>query len=814
MLIRDLRYALRTLARAPGFTLAVVLTLGLGIGANTAIFSVVRGVLLRPLPHRDGARLVYLRQSIDGPAGENIRFSVPEILDFREGAKTLSGIAEYSSMVYTLQGEQDAVRINVALVTGNFFDIMGLSAVAGRLLNEGDDGTKAAPVMVLTHDYWMKRFGGDPGIVGKSVILDGRAVPVVGVVQPAPFFPDRVDALLNMVISEHHTSAMMVQGRTHRMTEMVARLAPGVTVEQARSEIAVIRNRVQADHREAYDPGSNYRVSVTPFHEVLGERARLTLYLLMAAAAFVMIISAANVANLTLMRAVRREHELVVRAALGAGTARLRRLLLAENLVLALMGAALGLVIALGGIRLLISFAERYSPRANEIRLDGMVLGFTLFLTLAVAVILSFVPKLAREGSLGAWISSGVNRMSGSLRRQRLQRALVVAQIAVSVTLLTGAGLLTRTMLQLSEVDTGLTAEEVLTMEVPLSTGGRSDSDAKALYDRMRLEIGAIPGVREVGLGSTMPLRANEFMLEVKAEGRELPAGAPMPRAEFRTASPDYFRAAGIPLLKGQEFTTTDVQGSRKVVILNKTLADQLFPDRDPIGQRVAWTGEVLKFIPVSGDWRTVVGVVGDTKDGGLDAAPRPAVFQPFAQEMAFSGGLVIRAERDAGSLVSATTRLVRSIAPRDPIENVLTVAEIRDLSVAPRRLNAALLSSFSVLAVIIAAVGIAGVLAFSVSARTNEIGIRMSLGADSGRVQRMVLMEGGVLLVLGLVLGGLGAVLASRLVQGLLFGVAPHDPVTLVGVAVLMATIGIAACWLPAMRAARIDPAVAIRGR
>ena len=814
MLIRDLRYALRTLARAPGFTLAVVLTLGLGIGANTAIFSVVRGVLLRPLPHRDGARLVYLRQSIDGPAGENIRFSVPEILDFREGAKTLSGIAEYSSMVYTLQGEQDAVRINVALVTGNFFDIMGLSAVAGRLLNEGDDGTKAAPVMVLTHDYWMKRFGGDPGIVGKSVILDGRAVPVVGVVQPAPFFPDRVDALLNMVISEHHTSAMMVQGRTHRMTEMVARLAPGVTVEQARSEIAVIRNRVQTDHRDAYDPGSNYRVSVTPFHEVLGERARLTLYLLMAAAAFVMIISAANVANLTLMRAVRREHELVVRAALGAGTARLRRLLLAENLVLALMGAALGLLIALGGIRLLISFAERYSPRANEIRLDGMVLGFTLFLTLAVAVILSFVPKLAREGSLGAWISSGVNRMSGSLRRQRLQRALVVAQIAVSVTLLTGAGLLTRTMLQLSEVDTGLTAEEVLTMEVPLSTGGRSDSDAKALYDRMRLEIGAIPGVREVGLGSTMPLRANEFMLEVKAEGRELPAGAPMPRAEFRTASPDYFRAAGIPLLKGQEFTTTDVQGARKVVILNKTLADQLFPDRDPIGQRIAWTGEVLKFIPVSGDWRTVVGVVGDTKDGGLDAAPRPAVFQPFAQEMAFSGGLVIRAERDAGSLVSATTRLVRSIAPRDPIENVLTVAEIRDLSVAPRRLNAALLSSFSVLAVIIAAVGIAGVLAFSVSARTNEIGIRMSLGADSGRVQRMVLMEGGVLLVLGLVLGGIGAVLASRLVQGLLFGVAPYDPVTLVGVAVLMATIGIAACWLPALRAARIDPAVAIRGR
>jgi predicted permease len=814
MIVRDLRYAVRSLSRAPGFTLAVVLTLGLGIGANTAIFSVVRGVLLKPLPHRDGDRLVYLRQSIDGPGGENIRFSVPEILDFREGAKTLSGIAEYSSMVYTLQGEQDAVRMNVGLVTGNYFQIMGLSPVIGRLFNDDDDGTKAAPVMVLTHDYWIKRFGGDRGIIGKPVQVDGRAVTVVGVVQPAPYFPDKVDALLNMVISEHHTSAMMVQGRTHRMTEMVARLAPGATVEQARSEVAVIRNRVQSDHRDAYDPGSGYRVTVTPFHEVLGEKARLTLWLLMGAAAFVMIISAANVANLSLMRAVRREHELVVRAALGAGAARLRRLLLAENLVLAFLGAALGIVLAIGGIRLLISFAERYSPRANEISLDGVVLGFTLMLTLAVAILLSFAPKLAKEGTLGAWISSGVNRMSSGLRRQHMQRALVVAQIAVSVTLLTGAGLLTRTMLELSEVRTGLTTEEVLTMEVPLSTGGRSDSDTKALYDRMRLEIGAIPGVREVGLGSTMPLRANEFMLEVKAEGRELPAGAPIPRAEFRTASPDYFRAAGIPLLKGQEFTTTDVRGSRLVVVLNQTLANQLFPDRDPIGQRIAWTGEVLKFIPVSGDWRTVIGVVGDTKDGGLDAVPQPAVFQPFAQELAFTGGLVIRAERNPEELVTATTRLVRSIAPRDPIENILTVAQIRDQSVAPRRLNAALVSSFGILAVIIAAVGIAGVLAFSVSARTNEIGIRMSLGADSGRVQRMVLMEGGVLLLLGLALGAVGSVVASRLISGLLFGVSPNDPVTLVGVGVMMALVGLGACWLPALRAARIDPAVAIRGR
>jgi predicted permease len=370
-------------------------------------------------------------------------------------------------------------------------------------------------------------------------------------------------------------------------------------------------------------------------------------------------------------------------------------------------------------------------------------------------------------------------------------------------------------MLQLSEVDTGLRDGEVLTMEVPIAGGGRQDGDVKALYDRMRLEIGAIPGVSEVGLGSVMPLRTTGgFMLEVKAEGRALAAGEAMPRAEYRTASPEYFSAAGIPLLRGRPFTTTDRDSAGRVVILNKTLADQLFPDRDPIGQRIAWTGDVLKFIPVSGEWRTVVGVVGDTKDGGLDAPPVPVVFQPFAQEMAFSGGLVIRAARDASSLASAATRLVRGITPQDPIENVLTVDQIKDQSVAPRRLNAALVSTFGLLAVVIAAVGIAGVLAFSVSARTTEIGIRMSLGADKARVQRMVLMEGGVLLGAGLALGVVGALLASRLIRGLLFGVAPHDPVTLAGVAVTMLAVGIGACWLPALRAAKIDPAVSMRAQ
>jgi predicted permease len=424
------------------------------------------------------------------------------------------------------------------------------------------------------------------------------------------------------------------------------------------------------------------------------------------------------------------------------------------------------------------------------------------------------VASLPREGAIGRLISSGTNRSSASVKKQRLQRGLVVAQVAVSVILLAGAGLLTRTMLRLAEVKTGLTTENVLTMEVPLLVPGRSDAAAKELYERMRFEVAALAGVSEVAVGSAMPLRSTQFQLDVKADGHTLSPGEPQPRAEFRNASPEYFSASGIPLLKGRPFLTTDTDKSQRVVVVNKTLADKLFPDRDPIGQRIAWTGDVLRFIGVSGDWRTIVGVVGDTKDGGLDAAPRMVVFHPFTQEQAWAGGLVIRAAGDPSTLIPSATRLVRSIVPTDPIENVLTIAQMKDQSIAPRRLNAALVSSFGILAVIIAAVGIAGVLAFSVSARTNEIGIRMSLGADAARVQRMVIMEGGTLLAMGLLLGVVGAALGSRLIQGLLFGVPPHDPLTLGLVAGIMAAIGIGACWFPAARAARISPAITMRGQ
>ena len=811
----DIRYVLRSLVRARGFAFAVILTLGLGIGANTAIFSAIRGVLLRPLPHDDGEALMYLRHSTGLAGTENIAFSVPEINDFRGQSKTMAHIAEYSPLTLTLLEEGDATQIDVGLVTGNYLTVMGLRPILGRDFNAQDDGGGAAPVVMLTKAYFENHFGADSSLIGKQLRIGGRQAEVVGVLEPAPFFPQRIDALMNMSISEHHVSALMENGRSHRMTEMIARLAPGASVDQAREEVALITSRVHQQFPEEYDAASAYKITLTPFHEVLGQDAKLTLWLLMGAAAFVLIIAIANVGNLTLMRGIRREHEMTVRAALGAGTTRLRKLLLAENLVLALAGAGLGLVIAYGGVDLLTSFIGRYSPRADEIRVDGIVLGFTLVLAVFVAVLLAFAPSIGNEGSLGAGLVSSGTRSSGGVRRRRLQRALVVTQVAVSVVLLAGAGLLVRSMQALAAVDPGLDATNVLTMEVPVDFTSPDDMNgAVQRYQRMSQELSTLPGVNIVGLGSTMPLRKAGFQLPIKAEGKVIEAGQPQPISEFRTADAGYFRASGIRIASGRDFTANDDARAPKVVILNKMAADRLFPNEDPVGRRVTWTGEILKFIGMQETWMTVVGVVPNTKDGGLDAEPVPVTFMPFEQGPFPGGGVVVRADVDPQGISNAVRAIIRSIAPRQPIENVMTVDAIRDESIGPRRLNAMLVGSFGVLAAALAAIGIAAVMAFAVSARTNEIGIRMSLGADAGSVQRMFVGEGFRLVATGLVIGVIGAVALSRLIQGLLFGVQPNDPVTLVAVGVLMLATGVMACWIPATRAARVDPANMLRAQ
>ena len=815
-LVSDLRFSLRSLRRAPAFAAAVVLALGLGIGANTAIFSVIRGVLLKPLPHRSGDRLVYIRHTMDGTGGREVLFSVPEVRDFRTGAPSLAGIAEYSSTSMIQASTEGSVRWNVGLVTGNYFEVMGLSPILGRLTRPTiDDGPGANRVAVLTYECWVNRFGGDSSIVGKNISLNGHAVTVIGVLEPAPFFPDRIDAIANLVNSEHHLSASMQHQRTHRMTLVVARMKPNATLEQTRTEVAAVYARMQSHYKEAYNATRHYRVAVIPFREVLGERARFTLWLLMGAAALVLIIAVANVANLTLMRGVRREHELVVRAALGAGMLRLKRLILVENLLLALLGAALGTLIAVGGVKPLASLAARYSSRSSEIALDAAVLGFAVALSAVVALALSFLAWTPVEGRFGSVIGGGTRRLTGSRSTQHVQRSLVVAQIAISVVLLTGAGLLTRTLTRLSELDTGLRADHVLTMQVTLlsrtDTSQASTAEAQQRFDDMRRQIAALPGVIAAGVGSTLPLRTEGAVMDLDVEGRPLSPSEPSPRADARGADPNYFKASGIPVLEGRTFTTTDGPNDDSVVVINKALADQLFPHANSIGRRIAWAGVDRRHESDLGKWRTIVGVVGSTRDGTLESEPQPVVFAPVLGGLT-SGGLVIRTTGDPSVLTAAATRIVRRIAPTALIENVMTIQQFKDRSLSPQRLNALLISSFGALALVLAAVGIAGVLAFSVSARTNEIGIRMSLGADAGRVERMILGEGGSLVILGLVLGEGGALLAGRVIQGLLFGIAPNDPATLVGAIVLMAAIGMMACWIPALRAARVDPLTAIR--
>jgi len=811
-LLTDLRRVYRSLFRARGFSVAVIVTLALGIGANTTMFTLLRGTLLRPLPNREGERLVYLRQSAPGAGQENVLFSVPEVIDYRTASRSLAAVAEYSPMTFGMLSDDEPVHVQAGVISGNYFDVMGVEPVLGRVTTADDDGPAAAPVGVLSHQFWKQYFGGDRNVVGSSVRINDRPLTIIGIAQHVPHYPARTDVFVNMVTSPHHLDATMLHGRTHRMTEVFARLAPTASVEQTRAEIARIAATVHADHPDAYESASRFEIAVVTLREALNERASLTLWLLMGAAAFVLLIACANVANLTLMRGVRRQREMLVRAALGAGSWRLRRLLLLENLTLAIIGGALGVLVAFAGLEALVTFAQQLSPRADEIRVDSVVLAVSFLTSVAAAVALAFVPSIGAKGALATSLTGAGRRTTVGRGGKRLQHTLVIAQLAVCVVLLTGGGLLVRTLAKLQSVETGVTTENVLTLEIPIESETIAHAEKLAMYERMRDNVGLLPGVVQAALGSNVPLRTTPFVLEVKAEGRTLAPGEATPRAVYKTADPHYFAAAGIPLLQGRFFASTDRRDAARVVILSKSLAERLFPNQDPIGRYVAWTGEVLEFIPVSGDWRTVVGVVGDTRDAGLDSDPTPTVFQPFAQEELFAGVLVIKTKTDASLLAPSVVRTIRELYPRQLIENLATLEEVRDATVAPRRLNALLLASFAGLALVIAVVGIAAVLAFSVSARTAEFGIRMSVGADSWRVRRMVLAQGGVLLASGLALGVTGAMLTSRLLRGLLFGIAPHDPTTLVAVPLLIAAVGLLACWLPAARAARVDPVVALR--
>ncbi len=814
-ILRDVRTAVRGLTRAPGYTLIFIVTLGLGLGANTAMFSAVNGVLLRPLPHEDGDRLVYLRQVARLASIDNVLFSVPEIDDYRKGSSSLESVAEFSALTFTMLGYETPRRVRAGIVTGNYFGVMGLSAILGRTVGPEDDGETAPAVIVLSHAYWQSMFGGDPGIIGTTVQMNGRPATFVGVAEPAPPYPERTDIYVNMSASPHHLEATMNQDRIHRMTEVFGRLAPGSTVESVRNEVSVIASRIHADYPESYDAGSGFDVTVTPLKTQLTSRARPTLLLLLGTSFLVLIIACANLANLTLTRVIRRGHELAVRVSLGGSRGALRRGLLVESLLLTIAGAGLGLLLASVSLDLLVRFAGRFTSRASEITLDGSVFGFALLAAVAASVFFTVLPPLpdGHAGS-GALTRSGGRTTVGS-RARRAQRALVVAQIGTSFVLLIGAGLLLRTMMHLNRVNPGFDTTHVLTMDVPTTFGLRPPGDVRNMYLSIMDDVRALPGVENAAWTSSVPLTGTSgftWMAEIDVEGHEPAPGGTTPRADFRVVSPGYFATMGIDVIRGREFVTTDVENAQGVVVINQSMARDYFGDREPIGQRIAWTDPNMKFIGLSPDWRSVVGVVADTRDAGLDAAVVHAAYNPYRQVSPyFTGSLVVRVNGEPTTVMPGIRETVLAHDPQQPIDNIATTADLRDQSVAPRRLNTLLLGGFALLALVIAAVGIGGVLAFSVGSRRREFGVRSALGAVRRQIWSGVLAEGALLAVIGVVLGSVIAVAATRFISGLLVGVPALDPLTFVAVGILLAGVAIGASWLPAWRAASVSPMEAL---
>jgi predicted permease len=813
--LSDLRIVIRGLKRSPGYLLAFVLTLGLGIGANTAIFSVIYGVWIRPLPYRDGDRIVYLRQSATGAGMPNATFSVPEIEDYRSGSRSFQDVAEFSVMIHTMLGVDEPKRVRAGIVTGNYFEVMGLGAHLGRVITERDDGAAAPAVGVLTYDYWHRVFGADPSAVGRTIEIDDRSVLIVGVAEPAPPYPEETNLYLNMVASPHHLSASMTQDRVHRMTEAFARLAPDATLESARAEVDAVTERIHKLYPEAYDETSGFEVSVIRLRDQLAAEARPTMLMLLGVAVFVLLIACANVANLTLTRMMRRYDEWALRVSLGAKPFALRRQLFIECTVPSIAGAALGVLLAVAGVGLLASYIARYSARASEISVDLTVLLVALVVALASASFFAFLPRLPGTGPrrLG-WLSGA--RSTAGVSSRRLQKVLVVSQIGVSFVLLVGAGLLLETLRKLQRDDGGVALDEVLVMNVPISYGAFTPQELLAHHGRILEGVSALPGVRSAALGSMVPLRetprgvlAGLASLEFEIEGQPTAPGTPPPRADFRVVSGGYFRTLGMTLLRGRTFEAIDTPDSAKVVVVNQALAERYFEGRDPLGQRIGWRGETLHFMGVTQEYRTIVGVVSDVKDYGVAEAVPYVAFNPVT-EVPLAGSLFVRTAQP-DSIVRPIRDLIHDIDPQQPVIEVGTLARVRSESISPQRLNAALVGIFAFLALTVAAVGVASVLAFGVSQRTHEFGVRAALGADRSRLMHIVLKEGALLVVLGVGIGLAASFFFGGLLSGMLHDVRSTDPGTLGFVAILLTFVALLASAIPAWRASEIDPVQAL---
>jgi putative ABC transport system permease protein len=798
---QDVRYGLRNLRRNPGFALVVIATMALGIGANTAIFSVVNGVLLRPLPYANGDRLVVLRQQQPLANVEETFFSVQEIEDYRTRAHSLDGVAEFHDMWFILLGRSEPERVATGVVSANFFDVLGVQPALGRGFLQADDAPGAPAVLVLSHDYWQRSFAGDPAVVGKIFQMNDRPHQVIGILPPVPQYPVEVDVYMPTSACPFRSRPAFIQNRASRMMQAVGRVRPGVTIEQARADLAVVAAGLQASHPDVYRETDGYRTAAIPLQEELTRSFRTTLFVLLGTASFVLLIVCASVANLTLARMVRREREIAIRAVLGASRVRLVRQLLTESTMLALIGGALGIGLAAWGIDLLIAYAEPFT-RTTDIRIDRTVLLYTFLMSVGTGVIFGSVP--AFSGSLGI---APALRDGGrtTQNRQSVRNALIVVQVAASFMLLIGAGLTLRTVINLQRVDPGFRTDNLLTMRIDLNFSKYKAEQIPAFWERLDERLRSEPGVLAAAGGGTFPLNERgPFSGPLQIEGRALPPNMPRPQVDFHTATPDYFSTIGQPLLAGRTFTHADrgLTPDLPVVIINKTMARHYWPDQDPIGKRINGGGPL---------WFTIVGVVADTLQR-LNEPAHDEVYRPMLQVGQLSTTWLLRSTVDPQIMERQLRGAVRAIDPDQPVDHFRTMAEVRSASLESFRLTAVLLGLFACLALIITAAGIAGVIAFSVNQRTQEFGIRMALGARRASVLSMVLRQGITLVLAGLAIGMGGALVLTRVLTTLLFGVEPTDRLTFLAVSMVLIAVAAAACLIPARRAASVDPMVALR--
>jgi putative ABC transport system permease protein len=823
LFVRDLRFAVQSLARTPGLACAVILTLALGIGANAAIFSLVRGVLLRPLVNRDEDRLIYIRQSAPGIGAENDRFSVPEILDLRASVKSVGEFGDFSTIGFTMIGLGDPREVRAGVVGGSYFEVMGLRPVLGRLLDMRDDGPNAAGAAVLTYRFWTTALHGDPSVIGKQVRLDTRTATIVGVLEPSVPYPADTELVANVVTSPHHLSATMVTGRVHRMTELFGRLAPGASLDQARAELRSAYFAMKKDHPEAYPESGRYSIEAKLLRDEITSGARTVLLVLLAASGLVFIIACCNVANLILARTVRREAELAVRTALGATTGTLRRLLLAEGLLLCGAGAILGVVSASPMVSVLARYASRFSVRALDLKIDSSMLWLGASLALVAAVLLAFVPRLPTANT-----SQGVNLGSGGVRitggTSRRLRIFAITQIAASFVLLAGASMLIKTLITLQAAQTGFDMHRVLAMDMPVMSYGKSPEQIINFYREAMRRVKELPGVDGVAEGTSVPWRdAGNFGsgFDFTGEGHVKGGHEEDPRAQFRVVSPGFFAALGVPVVEGRDFNDNDRRGGEPVVIISQSVAQRMFPGQDPLNRHIMWTDPVMDFIGMSKGPRRIVGIAADVDDEHIVPGAALTVYHPFGQVpdnlsdngvSIFGGRLFVHTRMDPYALVTPVTRIIREMAVDQPVEHAATLEDIRAAVLTPDRLNSIVFGGFAAVALAIAIVGVAGVLSFSVSARTREFGIRLAIGSQPRHLLAGVIAEGAVMAGGGVIAGAAAGFLLARLAGRILVEVRMPDVVPVVLSAFLLMAVAVVASVLPAARAARVNVMEALR--